>query len=130
MSQPFSVPGPQAAPPVAIAGVLRPLGTILGAGTNVGAVSPSCDFHGYTYANAGTVWAWLKLYNGTAVPTLGQGTPALTLGVPPSAAGNVSLSGGAPFPSGLGLAVSTGPAFNDSGTIATANQIALTLWVR
>ena len=73
---------------------------------------------------------YLKLYNKATTPTVGTDTPVATLMIPGSATGAgfaLPIPGGTTaFPLGLGFALTTGIADNDTGAVA-ANEIVV--WI-
>ncbi len=81
--------------------------------------------------NSNSAVRYLKIYNKATAPTVGSDTPVLTLAIP----GNTDTSGfnlhlptmGLAFGTGIGMALTTGIADNDTGAVA-ANEIVVSLF--
>jgi hypothetical protein len=76
------------------------------------------------FANNGSGWAYVKLYNSSTTPTAGSGTPFRVFGIPPGMSVAWSSSGGigVALSAGIGYTI-TGGAANSDATAVAANQV-------
>ena len=101
--------------------------TLSAASTNSTNVKASAgQVYGWYLYNANAAVRYLKLYNKATAPTVGTDTPVMTIPIPPGAGANVEYSMGIPFGTGIGIAITTGVADNDTGAVA-ANEIIVNL---
>lgn len=125
-----------------LAGYLDSVETLLGAATSGGwtahrrlstANTNTANIKGsagqvggwYLY-NANAAVRYLKLYDKATSPTLASDTPLLTIPIPPGAGANVEVAKGIVFGTGISLAITTGVADTDTGSVA-ANEIVVNL---
>lgn len=104
-----------------------PFKLISAASTNSTLVSTGPhDLTGYYIANLTTATRYVKLYDKATAPTVGTDVPKWTLPIPAGAAANMQFTDGLEFVLGLGLALTTGVADNDSGAVG-ANEVVVNL---
>jgi hypothetical protein len=77
--------------------------------------------------NAAVATRFLKLYNKATAPTVGTDTPLLTIAIPASSAFVLDFSRGVDFDTGIGYALTTGAADNDTGAVAAADILGLNI---
>lgn len=81
--------------------------------------------YGWSITNNNAAARYVKLYNKASAPTTGTDTPYIRLLIPGAGAGagnNFSIPGGIVFPTGIGIAVTTGVTDADT-TAPTANDV-------
>ena len=69
---------------------------------------------------------YLKLYNKASVPSVGTDVPVMTIPVPANTQGAgvaIPFSMGVNFPLGIGIAITSGSADNDTGTVGAGDVI-------
>lgn len=108
-------------------GGYTPSHLISGASTNATSVKGSAGTIGYlTASNINASPRYLKIYNKATAPTVGTDVPVHTFLIPGNASGagtNIPIpSEGIALGTGIGLALTTGVADNDTGAVA-ANDI-------
>lgn len=79
---------------------------------------------GFNNAAAGR---YLKIYNGAGVPTVGTDVPTHTIYLPAKAAFALDWPTGFFFSTGIGYALTTGSADNDTGAVAAGDILGLNL---
>jgi hypothetical protein len=82
----------------------------------------------YTYMafNNGAAWAYLKLFDKIAAPTIGTDVPRLTIGLPPNGGANLTVANGIAFAAGIGFGITAGAADADASAVAL-NQVVVNL---
>lgn len=87
------------------------------------------QIYGWSLYSVNASARYLKLYNTATTPVVGTDTPVMTILIPGSSTGagnNWQGAHGISFPLGLGFALTTGIADNNTGAVA-ANEIAVNL---
>jgi hypothetical protein len=82
---------------------------------------------GWKISNSNAAWRYVKIYNQTAAPTAGAGTPILTIGVPPNGTVSHSQEGGIGFSTGIAFTTTAGAADNDTVAVGL-NDLAIDLF--
>lgn len=98
--------------------------------TNATAVKTSRGrVYGWYLYNANASVRYLKLYDKASAPTVGTDTPLMTIPIPPGSGANAFSPDGIGFLLGIGFALTTGVADNDTAAVA-ANEIVVNLFYR
>ena len=85
-------------------------------------VGTAATLHDYYIRNNSAGVIYVKLYDKASAPTVGTDTPIRTIGIPATAAANLSIVAGIYFASGIGIGATTEVA--DNGTTGpTANHV-------
>lgn len=79
--------------------------------------------HGWFLQNVAASSRYVKLYTGDLGPNVGTDKPVMTLGLPAGAAANIHFDRGIGFPTGLGLAITTGQADTDTTAVAAGDVV-------
>jgi hypothetical protein len=91
--------------------------------TDVAVKASAGQVYGWTFANTGASFAWVKFYDAsTASTTIGATTPVITFGIPGGAAANVFNDMGVAFATAITIGATTGIADADT-TAPSANQV-------
>ena len=112
------------------ASVYRAINTA--ASTMAASIKPTSGMvYGYEACNTGTAAVFLRLFAISAAPTVGTTTPLITKMLPAAACQTTAMSLGLVFGSGIAVDVTGGSmADSDTGTITTANQVAVQVFYK
>ena len=72
-----------------------------------------------------TNWAYVKLYNQTTAPTVGNTGMVATFGVPPGAGFNLHFGEGIALATGIAFTITGAPADNDTTVLGSAGDVVL-----
>lgn len=75
---------------------------------------------GVNVGNTNAAARYLKLYDKASAPTVGTDTPVATILIPAGGRADVVFPGGLAFALGIGFALTTGAANNDTGAVAAS----------
>lgn len=123
LTPPATVTANQGVPTSGGATIYRNLNT--GMGVNI--KSSAGQIFGWSITNQATTVRFVKLFNSSSAPTLGSGTPVMTLGIPPGGGSNLSFPAGIAFASGIGITSSQLIADNDA-TVNATNDVLVDLF--
>lgn len=101
-------------------------------GTATNVKNGAGQLYGWTISNTSSSPRYLKLYNSGSAPTMGSGTPVMTIVLPGNASGvqqTVHLTNGIAFSSGIGFTICGGVADNDTTQIS-ANEVIVNLYYK
>jgi len=84
--------------------------------------------YGVIAVNTNASARYLKLYNTSSAPTVGTTTPVITIPLPGAGGVSFSLVQGIPFATGISIAITSGAADSDTGSVAANEQIVTLLY--
>ena len=82
--------------------------------------------HTIMIMNASAATRYIRFYNKATSPTVGTDVPVCVIAVAATSSKEIALKYELEFPLGLGIAITTGAAYNDSGA-ATAHDVQM--WI-
>jgi len=81
------------------------------------------QIYGWYFSNENNAFRYLKFYNKATSPTVGTDTPFLTLPIPGKSAGHVAWPFGIAMGTGISVAIVSGQADNNNGSISAGDVV-------